>query len=136
MVNITGNAHDGILSSFYPTDESAQWDQKGYVHSIEVRDPFTSDWSEANMAIDSSGSSYGEVTRDNHPFKDWYYELDMSQMAEGDYVFQFRAFDGIDYSPISMISVKLNSQAPTVSVSSQVRFPHTQMELSRLKEDV
>ena len=54
-------------------------DQKGYVHSIEVRDPFTSDWSEANMAIDSSGSSHGEVTRDNHPFKDWYYELDMSQ---------------------------------------------------------
>ena len=118
VVNITGNAHDGILSSFYPTDESAQWEQKGYVHSIEVRDPLTSDWSEANMAIDSSGSSYGEVTRDNHPFKEWYYELDMSQMAEGDYVFQFRAFDGIDYSPISMITVKLNSQAPTVSVSS------------------
>jgi len=118
VVNITGNAHDGILSSFYPTDESAQWDQKGYVHSIEVRDPFTSDWSEANTAIDSSGASYGEVTRDNHPFKDWYYELDMSQMAEGDYVFQFRAFDGIDYSPISIISVKLNSQAPTVSVST------------------
>ena len=118
VVNITGNAHDGILASFYPTDESAQWDQKGYVHSIEVRDPFTSDWSEANLATDSSGASFAEVTRDNHPFKEWYYELDMSQMAEGDYVFQFRAYDGIDYSPISTISIKLNSQAPSVSVSS------------------
>ena len=118
VVNITGNAHDGILASFYPTDEMAQWDQKGYVHSIEVRDPFTSDWSDAQLATDSSGAQSGEVTRSNHPFKEWYYELDMSQMAEGDYIFQFRAFDGIDYSPISTISIKLNSQAPTVSVSS------------------
>ena len=122
IVNITGNAHDGILASFYPSDEMAQWDQKGFVHSIEVRDPFTSDWSDAQLATDSSGSQYGEVTSSNHPFKEWYYELDMSQMAEGDYVFQFRAFDGIDYSPISTISIKLNSQAPTVSVSSPSPF--------------
>ena len=122
IVNITGNAHDGILASFYPSDEMAQWDQKGFVHSIEVRDPFTSDWSDAQLATDSSGSQYGEVTSTNHPFKEWYYELDMSQMAEGDYVFQFRAFDGIDYSPISTISIKLNSQAPTVSVSSPSPF--------------
>ena len=122
VVNITGNAHDGILASFYPSDEMAQWDQKGFVHSIEVRDPFTSDWSDAQLATDSSGSQYGEVTSSNHPFKEWYYELDMSQMAEGDYVFQFRAFDGIDYSPISTLSIKLNSQAPTVSVSSPSPF--------------
>ncbi len=122
VVNITGNAHDGILASFYPSDEMAQWDQKGFVHSIEVRDPFTSDWSDAQLATDSSDSQYGEVTKTNHPFKEWYYELDMSQMAEGDYVFQFRAFDGIDYSPISTISIKLNSQAPTVSVSSPSPF--------------
>lgn len=122
VVNITGNAHDGILASFYPSDEMAQWDQKGFVHSIEVRDPFTSDWSDAQLATDSSDSQYGEVTNTNHPFKEWYYELDMSQMAEGDYVFQFRAFDGIDYSPISTISIKLNSQAPTVSVSSPSPF--------------
>ena len=122
VVNITGNAHDGILASFYPTDEMAQWDQKGYVHSIEVRDPFTSDWSDAQLASDSSGAQPGKVTSTNHPFKEWFYELDMSQMAEGDYVFQFRAFDGIDYSPISIISIKLNSQAPTVSVSSPSPF--------------
>ena len=122
IVNITGNAHDGVLASFYPSDEMAQWDQKGYVHSIEVRDPFTSGWSDAMLATDSSDAQFGIVSKNNHPFKDWYYELDMSQMAEGDYVFQFRAFDGIEYSPISSISVKLNSQAPTVSVSSPSPF--------------
>ena len=122
IVNITGNAHDGVLASFYPSDEMAQWDQKGYVHSIEVRDPFTSGWSDAMLAADSSDAQFGIVSKNNHPFKDWYYELDMSQMAEGDYVFQFRAFDGIEYSPISSISVKLNSQAPTVSVSSPSPF--------------
>ena len=118
IVNITGNAHDGVLAAFYQTDELAQWDQKGYVHSVEVKDPFTGDWDNALVATDSSGAGMGEVTRNNHPFKTWFYELDMSSMAEGDYTFEFRSFDGITHSPIVGITIKLNTQAPTISVTS------------------
>ena len=123
ILNITGSAHDGQLANSYATDETAQWDQRGYVHSIQIKDPFTSTWEDAGLAVDDSGASAGHVTRFNHPFSSWYYEFDMSSLAgEGDYTFEFRAFDGIDYSPIVERTFKLNTQAPTVFVSSPSSF--------------
>jgi len=121
-VNLTGSAHDGNLVGVYATDELAQWDQGGYVHEVQIKDPFTSQWSSAGLAVDTSGMSEGLVTKTNRPFSSWYYEMDMSNREEGDYVFEIRAFDGIEYSPIVYRTVKLNVQAPTVSVSSPSPF--------------
>ena len=122
VVNLSGSAHDGQLAGIYATDELAQWDQGGYVHEVQIRDPFTSEWSSAGLAVDTSGLAEGQVTKANRPFSSWYYEIDMSNREEGDYVFEFRAFDGIDYSPIIYRTVKLNVQAPTISVSSPSSF--------------
>ena len=118
IVNFTGSAHDGQLAGFYATDELAQWDQKGYIHSIEVRDPFTSEWSSAGFAVDSSDAEPGTVTRFNHPFNSWYYSFDMTNYQETDYTFEFRSFDGIDYSPIISRTIKLNAAPPILTVSS------------------
>ena len=118
IVNFTGSAHDGQLAGFYATDELAQWDQQGYVHSIEIRNPFTGEWIEAGLAVDDSGMATGTVTRHNHPFSDWYYSFDMSNRQEGDYTFEFRAYDGIDYSPIISRTIKLNTAAPIISVTT------------------
>jgi hypothetical protein len=117
-VNFTGSAHDGQLAGFYATDELAQWDQKGYIHSVEVRDPFTSEWTSAGMAVDDSGAEPGTVTRFNHPFNSWYFSFDMSGYQETDYTFEFRSFDGIDYSPIITRTIKLNAAPPVISVST------------------
>ena len=122
IVNVTGSAHDGQLAGVYATDELAQWDQGGYVHEVQVRDPFTSEWSNAGLAVDTSGMAEGQVTKTNRPFSSWYYAIDMSNREEGDYVFEFRAFDGIDYSPIISKSIKLNTQPPTISVTSPSSF--------------
>lgn len=118
IVNFTGSAHDGQLAGFYATDALAQWDQKGYIHSIEVRDPFTSEWSSAGFATDISDADPSSVTRFNHPFNSWYYSFDMSNYQETDYTFEFRSFDGIDYSPIISRTIKLNAVPPVISVSS------------------
>ncbi len=118
VVNLTGSAHDGNLAGVYATDELAQWDQGGYVHEVQIKDPFSSQWSSAGLAIDASGMAEGQVTKTNRPFSSWYYEIDMANREEGDYVFEIRAFDGIDYSPIIYRTVKLNVQAPTVTVNS------------------
>ena len=118
VVNLTGSANDGTWAGIYETDELAQWDQKGFVHAVEIKDPFTSDWSAAGHAIDASGAEPGYVSRNNHPFSSWYYEYDMSGRQEGDYTFEFRAFDGLEYSPIVTRSIKVNTEAPTISVTS------------------
>ncbi len=118
VVNLTGSANDGTWAGIYETDELAQWDQKGFVHAVEIKDPFTSDWSAAGHAIDASGAEPGHVSRNNHPFSSWYYEYDMSGRQEGDYTFEFRAFDGLEYSPIVTRSIKVNTEAPTISVTS------------------
>tara|TARA_Y100000994_G_C15695945_1_gene443341 strand:- start:763 stop:3183 length:2421 start_codon:yes stop_codon:yes gene_type:complete len=118
VVNLTGSAHDGTWAGIYETDELAQWDQKGFVHAVEIKDPFTSDWAAAGYATDSSGAEPGYVSRNNHPFSSWYYEYDMSGRQEGDYTFEFRAFDGLEYSPILTRTIKVNTEAPTVSVTS------------------
>ena len=44
---MTGSAYDGTWAGIYETDELAQWDQKGFVHAVEIKDPFTSDWAAA-----------------------------------------------------------------------------------------
>ena len=118
IVNFTGSAHDGQLAGFYATDSLAQWDQKGYIHSIEVRDPFTSEWASAGLGIDDSGAEPESVTRFNHPFNSWYYSFDMTNYQETDYTFEFRSFDGIDYSPIISRTIKLNAAPPVITVSS------------------
>jgi hypothetical protein len=118
IVNFTGSAHDGQLAGFYATDSLAQWDQKGYIHSIEVRDPFTSEWESAGLGVDDSGAEPGTVTRFNHPFNSWHYSFDMSNYQEMDYTFEFRSFDGIDYSPIISRTIKLNAAPPVISISS------------------
>ena len=126
-VNLTGSAHDGNLAGVYGSNELAQWDQGGYVHEVQVKDPFTNQWSSAGLAVDTSGMAEGQVTKTNRPFSSWYYEIDMSNREEGDYIFEIRAFDGIDYSPIIYRSVKLNVQAPTISVTSPSSFsPHSE----------
>ena len=123
IVNITGSAHDGQLANSYPSDELAQWDQGGYVHMVQVKNPFTSSWEDAGEAIDASGANQGEVTRFNRPFSSWYYEIDLSALAgEGDYTFEFRSFDGIDYSPVVSRTIKLNTQPPTLFVNTPSTF--------------
>jgi len=122
VINLTGSAHDGQLAGIYASDELAQWDQGGYVHEVQIKDPFTSEWSAAGLAVDTSGMAEGQVTKINRPFSSWYYQIDMSNREEGDYEFEFRAFDGIDYSPIIYRTIKLNVQPPTISVASPSSF--------------
>ena len=131
VVNITGSAHDGQLANSYQTDELAQWDQGGYVHAIQVKDPFTGSWEDAEFAIDTSGVSEGEVSRFNRPFSSWYYNLDMTGLAgEGDYTFEFRAFDGLEYSQVVSRTIKLNTQPPTIFVTTPSSFsPHDNGEV-------
>ena len=123
IVNITGSAHDGQLANSYPSDALAQWDQGGYVHSVQVKDPFTGSWEDAGLAVDTSAMQEGQVTRFDRPFSSWYYQIDLSAIAgEGDYTFEFRAFDGIEYSSVITRTIKLNAQPPTGFVSSPSSF--------------
>ena len=123
IVNISGSAHDGQLANSYATDELAQWDQGGYVHSVQVKNPFTSSWEDAELAVDTSGAPEGKVSRFNRPFSSWYYNIDLSSLAgEGDYTFEFRAFDGIDFSPVVSRTIKLNTQPPTIFVTYPSSF--------------
>ena len=58
----------------------------------------------------------GEITRDNHPFKSWTFEWDLSGHPEGesDVTFRVRAFDGLDTSPQETRKYKLNLVPPTL----------------------
>ena len=125
FVNISGSAYDGNLDFTYDSDSAAQWGQRGYVHSVQIKYPGTNTWEQAGLAIDSSGMEEGQVTRFNRPFSSWYFSIDLSHLPDGNYPFQFRAFDGIEYSPVINKSFKLNSQPPTVLVTSPAPFsPH------------
>jgi hypothetical protein len=42
----------------------------------------------------------------------------MSDYQETDYTFEFRSFDGIDYSPIISRTIKLNAAPHLLTVSS------------------
>ena len=50
----------------------------------------------------------------------------MSALAgEGDYTFEFRAFDGLEYSQVVSRTIKLNTQPPTIFVTTPSSFsPH------------
>ena len=117
IVTISGTAWDGSWVGVYPSAEESMWAQKGYVHSVQVKDPFTGGWAGAGMATDTSGMEPGVVTGTNHPFRTWSYSLDMTQYPEDDYVFEIRSFDGLDYSEIISKTIKLNTQPPVLTVS-------------------
>ena len=88
-----------------------------------MRNPFTGSWEDAEFAVDTSGADEGEVTRFNRPFGSWYYNIDMTGLAgEGDYTFEFRAFDGIDHSPVVSRTIKLNTQPPSIFVTTPSSF--------------
>ena len=124
IVNFTGSAHDGNFIGIYGDSQMsveqrnalAQWDQKGEVTRIQVKDPFTNDWADASYAVDTSGVD--DVTYDDHPFSSWYFSYDMSTQAEGDYTFSFRAFDGVDYGNIVTRTIKLNTQPPSLILTT------------------
>ena len=120
QINFTGYAWDGeIGTGVFVDDEQARWDQQGIVERIEVKTPDSSSWQDVRYAVDSSGAN-GEVTYNNRPFKNWYFGYDMSDQPEGDYTFDFRAFDGVDYSSIITRTVKLNTNPATINVASPV----------------
>jgi len=118
-VNFTGTAHDGQWAGIYASDELARWDQQGAVEEIQVKDPFTSDWIDMRLAVDDSNSN-GEVTYNNHPYRHWYFEYDMSDQPENDYTFEFRSFDGVTESQIVTRTIKLNVEPPQIWVDSPV----------------
>ena len=124
VVNFTGTAHDGNFIGIYgdntlsvaQRDALAKWDQKGVVTRIQVKDPFTNDWADASYATDTSGVD--DVSYNDHPFSSWYFTYDMSTQAEGDYTFSFRAFDGVDYGNIVTRTIKLNTQPPSLILTT------------------
>ena len=120
IINFTGYAWDGnIGTGIFVDDEQARWEQQGIVERVEVKTPDSSSWQDIRYAVDNSGSN-GEVTYNNRPFKNWFFSYDMSDQAEGDYTFDFRAFDGVDYSPIVTRTIQLNTNPATIAVASPV----------------
>jgi len=115
-VTLTGAAWDGIAGSGspgeYALDQIAYEKQFGIVKRVEVQPPGSQSW---YSATDTSGAN-GEITRDNHPFKSWTFEWDLSGHPEGesDVTFRVRAFDGLDTSPQETRKYKLNLVPPTL----------------------
>ena len=68
-------------------------------------------------------SANGEITRDNHPFKTWSFEWDLSGHPEGesDVTFRVRAFDGLDTS----------RKRPEVQAQPRASDPHPQRTAGR-----
>jgi hypothetical protein len=118
MVNFSGGAWDGnIGTGIFADDEQARWEQKGIVERIEVKTPDSSSWLDVRYATDTSNAN-GEVTYNNRPFRTWFFEFDMSDQPEGDYTFEFRAYDGVDHSAILTRTIRLNTQAPILYIDS------------------
>ena len=116
MVNFTGSGWDGnIGTGIFGSDEQARWEQKGAIERVEIKTPASSSWNDTRYAVDDSGAN-GEVTLDNRPFRSWHFEYDMSLEPENDYTFEFRAWDGVDYSPVITRTIRLNTQAPVTYV--------------------
>ena len=67
IVTISGTAWDGTWIGVYPSSEDSKWAQKGYIHRVEIKDPFTGSWESAGLATDTSGVEPGEITGTNHP---------------------------------------------------------------------
>ena len=97
-----------------PTTTRPNKAQFGLIKRVEIQPPGSSDWF---YASDVSGSN-GDITMENHPFKDWVYEWDGAAHpeGEGDITFRIRSYDGLDYSPVEVRQYKLNLVAPTILV--------------------
>ena len=116
QVNFTGSGWDGnIGTGIFNSDEQARWEQKGAIERIEIKTPASSSWNDTRYAVDDSNAN-GEVTSDNRPFRIWHFEYDMSLEPENDYTFEFRAWDGVDYSPVVTRTIRLNTVAPVIHV--------------------
>lgn len=115
-VTLTGSAWDGIAGSGspgeYALDQIAYEKQFGIVKRVEVQPPGSQSW---YSATDTSGAN-GVITKDNHPFKSWTFEWDLSGHPEGesDVTFRVRSFDGLDNSVQETRKYKLNLVAPTL----------------------
>ena len=112
-VSINGQAWDGVKWP-YANDITAYNKQFGTIQDVEIQPPGSNDWYSAS---DTSGSN-GDVTMENHPFKDWAFDWDMSAhpAGEGDVTFRIRSYDGLDYSPVEVRQYKLNLVPPTTYV--------------------
>ena len=108
---ITGTAWDG-QSGPYPLDIIAYDRQFGLIERVEIQPPGSTDW---YYAVDTSGAN-GELTKENHPFKTWSFDWDLSAHPDGesDVTFRIRSYDGLDYSPIEVRKFKLNLVPPTL----------------------
>jgi len=120
FVELDGTAWDGNEGPYF-NDWDSQWSQQGLIKQIQIKPPGVLDWDDAYFATDDSGAQ-GEVTKSNHPFSTWSFVWDMSNDAEGDYTFEIRSFDGLDYSPTITRVYKLNTVAPTLYVDSPADY--------------
>ncbi len=115
-INISGSSHDGSEDrspGTYSSDWEAFLGHMGTVDRIEVRLPGGS-WEDGVLATDTSGFTEDTVTKENWPWKSWSFSLDMSDQSEGDYPFEFRAFDGVEYGDVISRSFQLNTLPPNV----------------------
>jgi len=128
-VNVTGTSFDGSDDrdpGTYNSDWEALLGHMGTVDRVEVRLPGGS-WDDGIVATDTTGFNEDTVTQQNWPWRTWSYNIDLSTQPEADYPFEFRAFDGVEYSPVISRSFQLNTVAPTVTITSpQDNSEHSQ----------
>jgi len=128
-VNLTGTSFDGSNDrdpGTYNSDWEALLGHMGTVDRVEVRLPGGS-WDDGIVATDTSGFTDDIVTQQNWPWRTWSYNLDLSDQPEADYPFEFRAFDGVEYSPVLSRSFQLNTVTPMVILTSpQDNSEHSQ----------
>ena len=120
-ISVTGSAYDGAGYLGYGSDWEATLGHMGTILGVDVKVPGLT-WDDAISAVDTSGATPGVVTKYNHPFKTWLFEWDMVNDAEDDYTFEFRAWDGVDYSPVVSRLFKLNTMPPLTTVTSPTDF--------------
>jgi len=123
IIFIEGQAWDGAKWPYF-SDYDANLKQFGMVDEIQVKPPGVTDWSNAYIAVDTSNSG-GIINKTNHPWKTWSFEWDMSQQPEDDYTFEFRAYDGLDYSTALTRIYQLNTVAPVLYVDSPANHTTT-----------
>jgi len=109
-VVLTGESWDGAKWPYCCADQVAIDRQFGLIKRVEVQPPGSTDW---YSAVDTSGAG-GVITEENHPFKTWSFDWDMSAHpeGEGDVTFRVRSYDGLDYSPVDSRLFKLNLVPP------------------------
>ena len=115
IVRLSGTAWDGEAPP-YASDVIAQQKQFGMVEDVQIQTPGSEVWI---SGVDTSNSG-GEITQGSYPFSTWAFEYDMSNHpeGEGDVTFRVRAYDGLDYSPVTVKRYKLNLEAPSIVVNT------------------